>query len=153
MDSDEHIGIQKYDRWKFCWTPTMDAFNNAHKRPYFFTVEAKDRSCPVPARAARSFAIWVHSSTDSTSSIKDVNAEEIKLYPNPSNNQSFLELKELANWKIEISDVNGKQVRSYKTFKGKELNILKDELKTGLYMVTVKNLDTHNTYLLKLMFE
>jgi hypothetical protein len=153
MDSDEHIGIQKYDRWKFCWTPTMDAFNNAHKRPYFFTVEAKDRSCPVPARAARSFAIWVHSSADSTSSIKDVNAEEIKLYPNPSNNQSFLELKELANWKIEISDVNGKQVRSYKTFKGKELNILKDELKTGLYMVTVKNLDTHNTYLLKLMFE
>jgi hypothetical protein len=50
-----------------------------------------------------------------------------------------LELKEIANWKIDISDVNGKQVRSYKAFKGKELLHPKEiELKTGLYMVSVR---------------
>jgi hypothetical protein len=59
----------------------------------------------------------------------------------------------MANWKIEISDMNGKQVRSYKSFKGKELNILKDELKTGLYMVSIKNLDSNQSVVMKLMFE
>ena len=62
-NSGDHIGVIKYDRWRFCWTPSVTAFN-PNKRPYYFTVSARDRMCPVPARSSRSFAITVNQTPD-----------------------------------------------------------------------------------------
>ena len=46
----------KKDSMKFCWTPPASM---AQSMPWYFVVTAKDRACPVPARTAHSFAIYV----------------------------------------------------------------------------------------------
>lgn len=61
--SSDHIGVIKYDRWQFCWTPSIAAYN-PNRRPYYFTVSARDRMCPVPARSSRSFGITVNQTPD-----------------------------------------------------------------------------------------
>lgn len=64
-NSSDHIGYIKYDRWRFCWTPSIAAYN-PNRRPYYFTVSARDRMCPVPARSSRSFGITVNQTPDAT---------------------------------------------------------------------------------------
>ncbi|MCF8427546.1 MAG: hypothetical protein K9I36_12490, partial [Bacteroidia bacterium] len=46
----------KKDSVKFCWTPPASMASNL---PYYFVLTAKDRACPIPARATRSFSILV----------------------------------------------------------------------------------------------
>lgn len=46
----------RLDSFRFCWTPPASMARNL---PYYFTVTAKDRACPIPARTTRSFSIIV----------------------------------------------------------------------------------------------
>lgn len=87
------------------------------------------------------------------SGIVEMGREDIKLYPNPTSNYSLLELANIATWQVQINDVSGKTLRSYKSFKGKELMIQKDELKASAYLVQIKNMDSHKTATLKLIIE
>ncbi|NDC29341.1 MAG: hypothetical protein EBZ58_00070 [Bacteroidetes bacterium] len=64
-NSNDHIGVIKYDRWKFCWTPNVTAYTPT-MRPYYFSVSARDRACPVPARTFKTFAITVNQTPDAT---------------------------------------------------------------------------------------
>ena len=87
------------------------------------------------------------------SGIAEMGRDDIKLYPNPTSNYALLELANIATWQVQINDVSGKTLRSYKPFKGKELMIQKDELKAGAYLVQIKNMDTLKTATLKLIIE
>ena len=91
--------------------------------------------------------------TFTKSGIIELGREDIKLYPNPTSNYALLELANIATWQVQINDVSGKTLRSYKPFKGKELMIQKDELKAGAYLVQIKNMDSHKTGTLKLIIE
>ncbi|MFN4082670.1 MAG: gliding motility-associated C-terminal domain-containing protein [Bacteroidia bacterium] len=46
----------RLDSFRFCWTPPASMARNL---PYYFVVTAKDRACPLPARATRSFSVLV----------------------------------------------------------------------------------------------
>lgn len=91
--------------------------------------------------------------TFTKSGIVEMGREDIKLYPNPTSNYALLELANIATWQVQINDLSGKTLRTYKPFKAKELTIQKDELKAGAYLVQIKNMDTHKTATLKLIIE
>lgn len=91
--------------------------------------------------------------TFTKSGIAEMGRDDIKLYPNPTSSYALLELATIATWQVQINDVSGKTLRTYKPFKGKELMIQKDELKAGAYLVQIKNMDTHKMATLKLIIE
>jgi hypothetical protein len=91
--------------------------------------------------------------TFTKSGIAEMGRDDIKLYPNPTSSYALLELATIAIWQVQINDVSGKTVRTYKPFKGKELMIQKDELKAGAYLVQIKNMDSHKMATLKLIIE
>lgn len=45
------------DEYRFCWTPDD---NRASNTPYYFTISAKDKRCPNPARVTRAFSVRVY---------------------------------------------------------------------------------------------
>ncbi|MCX6186842.1 MAG: T9SS type A sorting domain-containing protein [Bacteroidetes bacterium] len=87
------------------------------------------------------------------SGIAEMGRDDIKLYPNPTSSYALLELANEALWQVQISDVSGKNLRTYKPFKGKELTIQKDELKAGAYLVHIKNTDNNKSSVMKLIIE
>lgn len=87
------------------------------------------------------------------SSISELSGDGIKLFPNPTANVAKLDLNITANWLVNISDMNGKTVRTYKAFKGKELVVQKDDIKAGEYLIHIKNLDNNKSFNTKLIFE
>lgn len=109
-NSDEHIGQQMYDKWKFCWTPNSSAYR-PDRRPYYFTVSAKDRMCPIPGRSMMSFAITVNQTPDATISIDSFRCNNYRfkyaLTPQTSNtiiNHSY------TRWYVETEPGSGKYV-------------------------------------------
>ncbi|MBJ7428120.1 MAG: PKD domain-containing protein [Bacteroidia bacterium] len=50
----------KADSFKFCWTPPISAIRN---NPYTFTVNGKDRFCPVPGNVTNAINIFVNPPT------------------------------------------------------------------------------------------
>ncbi len=87
------------------------------------------------------------------SGIVEMGRDDIKLYPNPTSSYALLELANEASWQVQISDVSGKNLRTYKPFKGKELTIQKDELKAGAYLIQIKNTDNNKSSVMKLIIE
>lgn len=67
-NSDEHIGQIKFDKLKFCWTPNSAAYRPS-RSPYYISVIAKDRLCPIPGRSIISFAITVNQTPDAVISL------------------------------------------------------------------------------------
>lgn len=45
------------DSFNFCWTPPVSA---ARQTPYYFTVTARDRFCPLPGHISKTFGISVN---------------------------------------------------------------------------------------------
>jgi hypothetical protein len=69
--------------------------------------------------------------------------EEISmnLYPNPFKNQAILDLSEFQSnvLQIYIIDTKGRKVREYKNVDKRKLNIRKDELTSGIYILEIKS--------------
>jgi hypothetical protein len=62
----------------------------------------------------------------------------MKLYPNPTNDQSTLEFTDKdSDYTITVSDLSGRTLRSYQSVKGEPVSIRKEELTAGIYFVTV----------------
>ena len=109
-NSDEHVGEKMYDKWKFCWTPNSSAYR-PDRRPYYFTVSAKDRMCPIPGRSMMSFAITVNQTPDATISVDSFRCNNYRfkyaLTPQTSNtiiNHSY------TRWYVETEPGSGKYV-------------------------------------------
>ena len=69
--------------------------------------------------------------------------EEISmnLYPNPFKNQAILDLSEFQSnvLQIYIIDTKGRKVREYNNVDKRKLNIRKDELTSGVYILEIKS--------------
>jgi hypothetical protein len=52
----------RYDSMRFCWTPPQSVKSI---NPYYFTITAKDRSCPLNGRMVKTFGILVWDKPDS----------------------------------------------------------------------------------------
>jgi hypothetical protein len=87
------------------------------------------------------------------SSVSELSGDGIKFFPNPITNVAKLDLNNTANWQVYVSDMNGKTIRTYSVFKGRELMVQKDDIKAGEYLINIKNLDTNKSISTKLIFE
>jgi hypothetical protein len=132
------------------WYLNGDSITNAHNQKYVANLQGLYR-----VKIINNFNC-VDSSDEinfyRTGIAEEANVENIKLFPNPSNNFSILSLEEY-NWSVYLTDITGKMVRSYKLFKGRELLIQKDDLKNGMYLVNIKNTETNHSTVLKLLFD
>ena len=65
----------------------------------------------------------------------------MNLYPNPFKNQAILDLSEFQSnvLQIYIIDTKGRKVREYKNVDKRKLNIRKDELISGVYILEIKS--------------
>lgn len=137
---------------KYNWYLNGDSITNAHNQKYLANVYGLYR-----VKVTNAFDC-ADSSNDivfyRTGVAENSTNENIQLYPNPSNHISTLLLGESPNnWSVNLTDVTGKTIRTYKTFKGKELQIQKEDLKNGMYLLHIKNMDTNKSFVFKLIFD
>ena len=74
--------------------------------------------------------------------INEVNvlANNIKLYPNPTNNYTVVEFNDkAASHDITVTDITGKVLRTYSDQKFNTMRIDRENLKDGIYFIGVKN--------------
>ena len=75
-----------------------------------------------------------------TSLKHDEAPSSISIYPNPATVQITIEFKENnPSRSMSLTDVTGKQVRSYNTINGTSFTILKEELQAGVYFLQISS--------------
>ncbi len=67
--------------------------------------------------------------------------ENFRMYPNPMTNSTSIEVG-TGNYTVNIIDITGKVVRSYKDITG-SIKINKGDLSTGIYIIDVTGANTH----------
>ena len=86
-------------------------------------------------------------------SVSEVLANNVKLYPNPTNDYSVLAFNDNAtSHNVSIVDIAGKVVRTYSNYELATLKIERNELKAGIYFVNVVN-SNNQTATMKLMIQ
>ncbi|CAN5484476.1 hypothetical protein BH10BAC1_BH10BAC1_10510 [soil metagenome] len=77
-------------------------------------------------------------------------SENLKLYPNPTNDFTTLEFENTNSRTISIVNTLGSVVRTYTNFSGTSLRIDKNELNSGVYFISISNAEnkTSNTKLI-----
>jgi alpha-amylase len=63
-------------------------------------------------------------------------AESLRIYPNPMNASTHLQLPYVGFSKVILSDVSGRKVREYTSISGDQLEIQKDGLEAGIYFIS-----------------
>lgn len=87
-----------------------------------------------------------------TSVKQDEAASTISLYPNPATDQVTIAFKEdNPSRAMSLTDISGKQVRSYSNINGTSFSILKEDLPAGVYFLQVSS-GNSATSVHKLMF-
>ena len=85
--------------------------------------------------------------------VSEVLANNIKLYPNPTNDYSVLAFSDnAASHNVNILDLAGKVVRTFNNYELATLKIERNELKAGVYFVNVVN-SNNQTATVKLMIQ
>jgi hypothetical protein len=85
--------------------------------------------------------------------VSEVLANNVKLYPNPTNDYSVLAFSDnAASHTVNILDLAGKVVRTYNNYELATLKIERNELKAGVYFVNVVN-SNNQTATVKLMIQ
>lgn len=85
--------------------------------------------------------------------VSEVLANNVKLYPNPTNDYSVLAFSDnAASHNVNILDLAGKVVRTYNNYELATLKIERNELKAGVYFVNVVN-SNNQTATVKLMIQ
>jgi len=77
-----------------------------------------------------------------TAGINNTEKKHCSLLPNPFNDKTTLIIsRDIAPDElcIEISNINGQKVRSYNHVKNYEIEIMKNDLKAGLYFINIRN--------------
>jgi hypothetical protein len=86
-------------------------------------------------------------------SVSEVLANNVKLYPNPTNDYSVLAFNDNAtSHNVSIVDIAGKVVLTYSNYELATLKIERNELKAGIYFVNVVN-SNNQTATMKLMIQ
>ncbi|MFA9214091.1 MAG: T9SS type A sorting domain-containing protein [Candidatus Methylacidiphilales bacterium] len=86
-------------------------------------------------------------------SINEVLANNVKLYPNPTNDYTVLAFNNnAASHNVAILDLAGKVVRTYNNYELSTLKIERNELKAGIYFVNITN-SNNQTATVKLMIQ
>lgn len=86
-------------------------------------------------------------------SVGEVLKNNVKLYPNPTNDYSVLAFNDNASsHNVAILDIAGKVVRTYNNYELSTLKIERNELKSGVYFVNVTN-SNNQTATIKLMIQ
>jgi para-nitrobenzyl esterase len=82
-----------------------------------------------------------------------LNADQINVFPNPANSSFTLDLKSIPHKELQINiyDNLGKKVKNIKTFGGDQITIPRDDLKSGIYMISV--ISEGNNYTKKVILE
>ncbi len=85
--------------------------------------------------------------------VSEVLKNNVKLYPNPTNDYSVLAFNDNASsHNVAILDIAGKVVRTYSNYELSTLKIERNELKSGIYFVNVTN-SNNQTATIKLMIQ
>ena len=106
----DHVGMIKYDKWKFCWTPSLAAYRS-NKRPYYFIVNAKDRICPIPARTTTSFAITVNAVPDASITVDTLYCIYRFKYALTPTTSSLLINHSYTRWFVETAPGSGQYIQ------------------------------------------
>ncbi len=86
-------------------------------------------------------------------SVNEVLANNVKLYPNPTNDYSVLAFNDNSNsHDVTIVDLAGKTIRTYNNYELATLKIERNELKAGVYFVNVVN-SNNQSATMKLMIQ
>lgn len=86
-------------------------------------------------------------------SVNEVLANNVKLYPNPTNDYTVLAFNNNAtSHNVAILDLAGKVVRTYNNYELSTLKIERNELKAGIYFVNITN-SNNQTATVKLMIQ
>lgn len=71
-------------------------------------------------------------------SISDYSIDEIKVYPNPFTNKTYIELENSDDYLLELFDAAGRLVRTNE-FMGNSFTVEKENLLEGLYFMSIKS--------------
>ena len=114
----------------FDWNPTS---SEARINPYFVVIRTTNGSY--------SFDETIQIEVSSVSSVNDVITEELNIFPNPTNDEFYVEifLDKTSEIYIVVYDLLGKKVNDYSTQKpsGKHVLELDFNLKSGNYIVSI----------------
>lgn len=74
------------------------------------------------------------------SSLTELNASEVNVFPNPTSEEFKILMNEAWNYSVDLRDISGRQILK-SGFNGKEFNCNVSNIKSGLYFGTVSNSD------------
>jgi Secretion system C-terminal sorting domain/Kazal-type serine protease inhibitor domain len=76
-----------------------------------------------------------------TNSIFDIQKGQIKLFPNPANDELWIEMNGIGKGQIEIHDVRGKLISTTKGNGSDKVRVDIQLLESGMYLITVISAD------------
>ncbi|MFD0989482.1 LamG-like jellyroll fold domain-containing protein [Mariniflexile jejuense] len=82
---------------------------------------------------------WTFGTTCGTLSVSKTRIEnDIKLYPNPVNDNLYIEVKALTNVSVQVLDINGRQITEKKLVGSKNM-LDTSKLQSGIYLINIKS--------------
>ncbi|MDP1726572.1 MAG: T9SS type A sorting domain-containing protein [Bacteroidota bacterium] len=137
--STRSVNGPKYDSILFCWTPPVSM---ARTIPYYLTVKASDRICPIPGKMSHTVGIKVNGGSVG---LKKVEASKpFTIYPNPAKSLLNIQLEKAWNEKIliEIFSVDGKLVQSqWMNQLETQTSIKTDAMPAGMYFIRLNGIN------------
>jgi len=77
---------------------------------------------------------------------KNQNGIKLSIYPNPSINETTVLFPCPDKYSLIITDMNGRIVKQIEEIYGEKVRITTDDMDSGIYLVSLKNLNNDNTY-------
>jgi len=108
---------------------------DARSLPYTFKVYARDDACPYVGKDTQAYEILIWDSTTIGIRKNTLNNNEIKIYPNPANDQLTIESSENVD-KIILYNFLGAKIREMEV-NGNKATLHRDKLPSGLYLLKV----------------
>ena len=129
----DNNGTTRTPTGTFYWKPESNQLSNL---PYMFTVIVRKNSSPMNSQYSESFQIYVKRSIPTGIFIEKV-SNDILVFPNPASDACLIELKnkELKIISARLIDAEGRSVKNYSRVNSNELNIARDQLNTGNYII------------------
>lgn len=122
---------------EFSWVIANEHYNKRSKG-HLFNFNFKDDECPSPGSTTISLEVTVENPADTlqNTGLEDSRVGVVHIYPNPAND--MITISGLTNEKVELLDIQGKLLRSYK-MEGKSMVLKREELHSGVYLLSISN--------------
>ncbi len=122
------------DSMFFCWTPTAA---DIAANPHTFNLTVSDGNCPKLGIQSKTFHLNVLASVG----LEDLDQTNVSIWPNPFNSELNLSSSIPGKVKLNLFDVQGRQVMN-SIVTDSNSSIILNNLEEGIYLISIKSLTT-----------